>query len=693
MKKQSSYRYISAVLAIIMVFGMTPVLAAERLAEKSLFSGAGSEIIAFESLADDVANRTVSLGTNEESLNLPDRLTATVHRITWATPSNGTLDDNQDFEEELLVSVPVIWSSQPAYDGNTACGYVFTPSVPGYTLAEDILLPSILVQVSDGVDDNGITPMNGISPLNGISPMDTMSIYAAQSFTLETSKTEMFDQSEPDNSADYTTNVIYYPHTEDTLTGTYVAGIYGATSDSGQATMILRFPADRKLLLGGVPQLTVYQSSSRVWPWYLITPENVLTEEYLSGMGMENTILYSVDGGEHFSEELQPDTDAIGLRMVADDGVLQNLISAGTFLCLKAEFPVSVNGEQLTQDEAGGNIPLKGWKSLQSSSPLNFGNNVYLSSPQISGTIRRQESSEGSLNWTSADKLSGQVVELLSGNTVIDTTVTNEDGEYTFYNISTLEKLQVRITAAEGTVYFADAATEDFQQTNSVPVGSVTDIDRVSGRFPNITWKNSAGTADVDVLNYQNAKFIVVASAQSNPPATVCSVTFDCQGGSTITTLTGLPGGSTIAAPESPLRAGYSFAGWFKESAFSTAWDFGNDAVTRDTILYAKWIPAESSTSNNHGGSSQPGSPDGNAANAANNVDIGNQPDIPFGESINYSSHSPSPVPGNASGNNLDGIPKTGDRNSNLIWWVLVGISLAVLPVQVIFISRNKVYK
>lgn len=714
MKKKSNYRLISALLAIIMVFGMTPVLAAaERTEEESLLNGTSSEIIAFESLVPDVSNRIVALGTNEESLNLPDRLTATVtvHRVSWATPSNGTSEDIQDLEEELQVSVPVNWISQPEYNGNVADEYVFSPTVSGYILADHIQLPSILVQVNDGIEDNGIFPVNGISPLN-LWTEDTMNIYAAQSFTLETSRTEMFDQSEPGNFADYTNNVIYYPDTEDTLTGTYVAGISGATSSSGQATIILRFPADGKLLLGGAPQLTVYHSNNREWPWYLITPENVLTEEYLSGAGVESAILYSSDGGENFSEVLQPDTDAIGLRIAVNDGALQSLISAEKYLCMKVEFPVSVNKELLTQDEASGTTPLKGWKSLHSSGTINIGSNIYLSSPEISGTIRRQEfSGGGTLNWTSADTLNGQTVELLSGDTVIDTTVTNENGEYTFSNISTLEKLQVRVKVADGTVYVADAAAEVFQQADSVPVGSITDIDRVLGRFSNlnIIWKESAGIADADALNHQNVKFIVVAPDLSNPAATY-TVTFDCQEGSAISALTGIPSGSTIAAPENPFRAGYRFAGWFKEAACSNVWNYGSDTVTCDTTLYAKWIPAGSSDSHNSGdssssnnssgsggsnsssGSSHPGnpsSPGGSTGNGSNSVETGGQPDDLPDDLINSSSLSPTPASGDSDGNMPEGLPRTGERNTGLIWWVLSGISLVILSIQVIFISRN----
>jgi uncharacterized repeat protein (TIGR02543 family) len=47
--------------------------------------------------------------------------------------------------------------------------------------------------------------------------------------------------------------------------------------------------------------------------------------------------------------------------------------------------------------------------------------------------------------------------------------------------------------------------------------------------------------------------------------------------------------GSSITAPTPPTKTGHTFAGWYKESDCTTAWDFATDTVTGVTILYAKW--------------------------------------------------------------------------------------------------------
>ena len=47
--------------------------------------------------------------------------------------------------------------------------------------------------------------------------------------------------------------------------------------------------------------------------------------------------------------------------------------------------------------------------------------------------------------------------------------------------------------------------------------------------------------------------------------------------------------GNTIAAPLDPFRADYVFSGWYKDATCTQAWDFNNDAVTTDIVLYADW--------------------------------------------------------------------------------------------------------
>uniref|UniRef100_UPI00110CE8A2 InlB B-repeat-containing protein n=1 Tax=Paenibacillus sinopodophylli TaxID=1837342 RepID=UPI00110CE8A2 len=66
-------------------------------------------------------------------------------------------------------------------------------------------------------------------------------------------------------------------------------------------------------------------------------------------------------------------------------------------------------------------------------------------------------------------------------------------------------------------------------------------------------------------------------------------VQFNSQGGSSVMSIPNVEGGSNINVPQQPIRNGYTFAGWYKDSAYNNAWSFGSDTVTAVTTLFAKW--------------------------------------------------------------------------------------------------------
>lgn len=51
--------------------------------------------------------------------------------------------------------------------------------------------------------------------------------------------------------------------------------------------------------------------------------------------------------------------------------------------------------------------------------------------------------------------------------------------------------------------------------------------------------------------------------------------------------------GSKVTEPTAPTAEGYTFGGWYKESACSDDWDFGTDTVQDSMTLYAKWTVTE----------------------------------------------------------------------------------------------------
>jgi uncharacterized repeat protein (TIGR02543 family) len=75
------------------------------------------------------------------------------------------------------------------------------------------------------------------------------------------------------------------------------------------------------------------------------------------------------------------------------------------------------------------------------------------------------------------------------------------------------------------------------------------------------------------------------------------TVTLNSNGGSAVSAITGITSGSAITAPTPPTKTGYTFAGWYKEAALVTAWNFDADKVTSDITLYAKWAQNSSGPS------------------------------------------------------------------------------------------------
>ncbi|HJK70518.1 MAG TPA: InlB B-repeat-containing protein, partial [Methanocorpusculum sp.] len=66
-------------------------------------------------------------------------------------------------------------------------------------------------------------------------------------------------------------------------------------------------------------------------------------------------------------------------------------------------------------------------------------------------------------------------------------------------------------------------------------------------------------------------------------------------GATTLYIVTDLSAGDKLTKPEDPVKDGYTFAGWHKDSACTQAWDF-NDGITGDMTLYAKWTAQATAT-------------------------------------------------------------------------------------------------
>lgn len=66
-------------------------------------------------------------------------------------------------------------------------------------------------------------------------------------------------------------------------------------------------------------------------------------------------------------------------------------------------------------------------------------------------------------------------------------------------------------------------------------------------------------------------------------------VVFDSRGGSSVPSIKNIKYGDHIQAPHTPNRKGFSFTGWYKQKECKDKWNFNEDIITENRVLYAGW--------------------------------------------------------------------------------------------------------
>jgi uncharacterized repeat protein (TIGR02543 family) len=101
-------------------------------------------------------------------------------------------------------------------------------------------------------------------------------------------------------------------------------------------------------------------------------------------------------------------------------------------------------------------------------------------------------------------------------------------------------------------------------------------------------------TENGEPVTYPDGGLLNTGTGQAT--VTYRRVTFNSLDGSAAT-LAEVTHGNKLKKPADPVRAGYTFGGWYKEESCITPWDFGTDIVTEDTTLYARWTKNSASGS------------------------------------------------------------------------------------------------
>lgn len=98
-------------------------------------------------------------------------------------------------------------------------------------------------------------------------------------------------------------------------------------------------------------------------------------------------------------------------------------------------------------------------------------------------------------------------------------------------------------------------------------------------------------TRSIPKLTLTYADRAVIAMLISALRGNTYTVRFDTAGAANIASQR-VKDGARAAVPETPVRAGYTFGGWYTDLTYWFEFDFG-DPIRRDTVIRAKWIPNE----------------------------------------------------------------------------------------------------
>ena len=229
------------------------------------------------------------------------------------------------------------------------------------------------------------------------------------------------------------------------------------------------------------------------------------------------------------------------------------------------------------------------------STVMHIGNEAFLKNKLTNLTLPNSVISMG--EWAFSDNRLTSV-HIPDGITTIE--------DYTFFNNKLTE-----ITLPESVTQIGEFAFDGSSLTNLVIPKNVTSISQgafLSNKLVKVVFEGAVDTIGVMAFGQQklsNPKFkgwftdysLTEHWNETVPQAmtiyavapTTYTVLFETNGGSTIEPKA-VVHGEGIVAPTAPTRVGYVFAGWYKDSALQTQWNFALDKVTENITLYAKWI-------------------------------------------------------------------------------------------------------
>jgi len=182
----------------------------------------------------------------------------------------------------------------------------------------------------------------------------------------------------------------------------------------------------------------------------------------------------------------------------------------------------------------------------------------------------------------------GAATHVSDGTVTVTATFATESSNYNAPSAMTatvtITQKNVTVTADDKYKYFGEADPE-FTATVTglvdeyvIVCGLSRDSGEVAGAYAiHVTGDTSQGDYSV---TFVDGTFTI---------RPVFTVKFNVQGHGTAPSDQTVKIGEKVIQPEDPTATGYTFGGWFRESSCTTAWNFGEDTVSEDIILNAKW--------------------------------------------------------------------------------------------------------
>ena len=150
-------------------------------------------------------------------------------------------------------------------------------------------------------------------------------------------------------------------------------------------------------------------------------------------------------------------------------------------------------------------------------------------------------------------------------------------------------------TSAESTVSFTvsfdtNGGTDIAPQSVEFGKTATKPTDPTKDGYVFAGWYTDSGLTAIFSFGEPVAKSITLYAKWIDASVPTVTVTFEADGGSSVDSQTVEPG-KTATKPTDPTREGLVFAGWYTDVDCTTVFDF-DEPITKDIVLYAKWIDA-----------------------------------------------------------------------------------------------------